>query len=157
MINCSMFIPLPFFLVVECFLILPCSLFRRLFLIHGDLAAFDRATQPRYPCIDALHNFSTQTSTEQQQHVKGEKRKRLTVKEALYWMSKQRGGAYARRKWLFNQWKSAVLILNEKKIKRVYCLLQLDTCPWYFSALLHIKQLFSRSNFSELAVGMNEL
>jgi hypothetical protein len=41
-------------------------------------------------------------------------------------MSKQKGGAYARRKRLFNQWKSAILILNEK-IKRVYCLLQLDT------------------------------
>lgn len=57
-------------------------------------------------------------------------------------MSKQKGGAYARRKRLFNQWKSAILILNEK-IKRVYCLLQLDTRSWYF-LLVHMKT-FCRS------------
>lgn len=48
------------------------------------------------PCIDVHTNI-------RQRRCEGRKRKRLTVKEALYSMSKQRGGAYARRKWLFNQ------------------------------------------------------
>lgn len=75
-----------------------------------------------------------------------EKEKRLTVKEALYWMSKQKGGAYARRKWLFNQWKSAGLILNEKKSNEfiVCCnLILVRDIPLSPLFRKHIKRLFS--------------
>lgn len=56
-------------------------------------------------------------------------------------MSKQQGGAYACRKWLFNQWKSAILILNEKNQTSL-----LSTAIWYsvrdISLSQHIKLFF---------------